>query len=86
MNTIRWTPDQRIEQLSSEIAEDNVEPLVTVSGYGRMTRQQALNTTITYLRQMAESLERGDHIPSHYFDLAKEHYQAAMGQTDRNPL
>ena len=80
MNVIRWIPDQRIEQLGDEIAENSMEPLVTVSGFGRMTKQQALNTTITYLRQMAEALEQGNSVPSHYFDLAKEHYQAAIGQ------
>lgn len=69
-----------INAISTIIPEDVQEPSVTVGGFGQMTKQQALNSTITYLRQMAEKLEQGGNIPVHYFDLAKEHYIAATTQ------
>ena len=73
-----------MEKEISEIADDMVdpgsEPLVTVNGFGRMTKQQALQTTIKYLRQMAEKLEQGIGVPLHYFDMAKYHYKAVVGE------
>ncbi|MCK9558041.1 MAG: hypothetical protein M0R50_08395 [Candidatus Cloacimonetes bacterium] len=65
-------------QLSNMISEDVNETLVNVDGFGRMTKQQAMQTTVTYLRQMAEALEQGVNIPTNYFDLAKSHYIAAI--------
>jgi hypothetical protein len=71
-----------IDELSRMISEDvNESPPVTVPGFGQMTKQQALNSTITYLRQMAEQLEQGTAIPLHYFDMAKDHYQAFLGES-----
>jgi hypothetical protein len=71
-----------ISELSRMISEDvNESPPVTVTGFGQMTKQQALNSTITYLRQMAEQLEQGVAIPLHYFDMAKDHYQAFLGES-----
>jgi len=71
-----------ISELSKMISEDvNESPLITVPGFGQMTKQQALNSTITYLRQMAEQLEQGTAIPLHYFDMAKDHYQAFLGES-----
>jgi hypothetical protein len=71
-----------IDELSRMISEDvNDSPLIMVPGFGQMTKQQALNSTITYLRQMAEQLEQGTAIPLHYFDMAKDHYQAFLGET-----
>jgi predicted deacetylase len=71
-----------INELSRMISEDvNESPLITVPGFGQMTKQQALNSTITYLRQMAEQLEQGAAIPLHYFDMAKDHYQAFLGES-----
>ncbi|MFA5767294.1 MAG: hypothetical protein WC919_05200 [Candidatus Paceibacterota bacterium] len=71
-----------IDELSRMISEDvNDSPLITVPGFGQMTKQQALNSTITYLRQMAEQLEQGTAIPLHYFDMAKDHYQAFLGES-----
>lgn len=67
-----------IDELSRMLFEDVDEQLVTVAGFGRMTRQQALQTTITYLRQMAEKLEEGVVVPLHYFDLAQDHYKAVI--------
>jgi hypothetical protein len=67
-----------IDKISADIPDAGSEPLVTVAGFGRMTKQQAMNTTIKYLRQMAETLEQGTAIPLHYFDLAKDHYNAAI--------
>jgi hypothetical protein len=70
-----------IDQISRTISEDvNDEPLVTVAGFGQMTKHQALQTTITYLRQMADKLEEGIGIPMHYFDMAKDHYKAVIGE------
>ena len=70
-----------IDQIAQEISEDVGEPtMVLVPGFGRMTKQQAIQTTITYLRQMAEKLEEGVSIPLSYFDLAKDHYKAAVGE------
>jgi len=71
-----------IGELSKMISEDvNDSPLIAVPGFGQMTKQQALNSTITYLRQMAEQLEQGTAIPLHYFDMAKDHYQAFLGES-----
>jgi hypothetical protein len=73
-------PDD-INTISQMIPGDvNEEPVVFVPGYGRMTKQQAINSTITYLRQMAEKLEEGVAVPLSYFDLAKDHYKAAIGE------
>jgi hypothetical protein len=70
-----------IDKISRTISEDvNESPLVAVQGFGQMTKQQALNSTISYLRQMAEQLEQGNTIPLHYFDMAKDHYQAFLGE------
>lgn len=70
-----------IDQISKMISEDvNDEPLVTVTGFGQMTKHQALQATITYLRQMADKLEEGIGIPTHYFDMAKDHYKAVIGE------
>jgi hypothetical protein len=71
-----------ISELSRMISEDvNESPLIMVQGFGQMTKQQALNSTITYLRQMAEQLEQGTAIPPHYFDIAKNHYKAFLGES-----
>lgn len=72
-----------IDQISRLISEDvNESPIVVVPGYGQMTKQQAMNSTIAYLRQMAEQLEQGNAIPLHYFDMAKDHYKAAIGDIE----
>jgi hypothetical protein len=74
--------DDDINELSRMISEDvNESPLITVPGFGQMTKQQALNSTITYLRQMTEQLEQGTAIPPHYFDIAKNHYKAFLGES-----
>jgi hypothetical protein len=70
-----------INELAKAISEDSTDPLISVQGFGQMTKQQALNSTITYLRQMAEQLEQGNAIPLHYFDMAKDHYQAFLGES-----
>ena len=72
--------DKEISEIADEVADPGSEPLVTVSGFGRMTKQQALQTTIKYLRQKAESLEQGVGFPLHYFDMAKDHYKAVIGE------
>jgi hypothetical protein len=69
-----------INNISNHISDLESEPLVTVSGYGRMTKKQALQSTITYLRQMAEMLEQGSNIPLNYFDMAKDHYLAFIDE------
>ena len=71
-------PEYNIDQISRMISEDIDEQLITVDGFGRMTKQQAINSTISFLRQMAEKLEEGANVPLHYFDMAKAHYQAAI--------
>ena len=73
--------DKEISEIVDGMADPGSEPLVTVDGFGRMTKQQALQTTIKYLRQMAEKLEQGIGVPLHYFDMAKDHYMAVIGET-----
>jgi hypothetical protein len=73
-----------INRISRMISEDVNETLISVPGFGQMTKQQALNSTIQYLRQMAEKLEQGAGIPLHYFDLAKVHYEAAIGEVQEH--
>lgn len=71
-----------INMIAKLIDEDDMSSdmggIVLVKGYGTMTRAQAYNNTIVYLRQMAEQLEDGIEIPVHYFDMAKEHYKSAI--------
>ena len=70
-----------IDEISQLLSEDvGDEPLIAVKGFGQMTKRQAIQSTITYLRQMAEKLEQGVGIPLHYFDMAKDHYMAAIGE------
>jgi hypothetical protein len=78
--------DSEISEISDQISDPGSEPLVTVDGFGSMTKKQALQTTINYLRQMAEKLEQGIGIPMHYFDMAKDHYRAVMGESQHPPV
>lgn len=72
--------DAEISEISDQMTDPGSEPLVTVAGFGQMTKHQALQTTIKYLQQMAEKLEQGVGIPLHYFDMAKDHYKAVIGE------
>jgi len=74
---IMKTPDDIANMISEDV---NESPLVAVPGFGQMSKQQALNSTIIYLRQIAEKLEQGTAVPLHYFDMAKDHYLAFLGE------
>jgi hypothetical protein len=60
------------------ISEDVDESFVNVNGFGRMSRRQALRSAAAFLRNMAEKIEEDVNIPLHYFDMAKDHYKAAI--------
>jgi hypothetical protein len=71
-----------IDQISRMISE-NINEHVNVSGFGNMTKKQALRSAVTYLRQIADKIEDGDNVPPHFFDLAKNHYLSAVSNTER---
>jgi hypothetical protein len=62
----------------TSLSDLNMQDMVTVDGFGQMTRQQAIRSTITILILMADSLKQLQGFPEHSFDLAKAHYLAAL--------
>ena len=58
--------------------EEQQEDEVHVRGYGVMSRPFAKKQAIRKCLEIAEHLSKGRDVPLHYFDLAKDFYEASM--------